>query len=162
MVSSSPVTTIDADAFERIGAVDAVDVLNRLPGITAAQDSSVSNGATGTSSLNLRGLGTNRNLVLIDGKRLGPGRPDISSADLNQIPTPLLERVDVVTGGASAVYGSDAIAGVTNFILKRDFEGFELNTTFGFYHDSNDNDTAQEILNPVSYTHLTLPTILLV
>ena len=102
IVSSSPVTTLDEAAFERIGAVDAIDVLNRLPGITAAQDSNVANGATGTSSINLRGLGTNRNLVLIDGKRLGPGTPTIASADLNQIPTPLLQRVDVVTGGASA------------------------------------------------------------
>jgi len=105
VVSSSPVTTIDESAFERIGAVDAIDVLNRLPGVTAAQDSNVSNGATGTSSINLRGLGTTRNLVLIDGKRLGPGTPEIASADLNQVPTPLLESVDVVTGGASAVYG---------------------------------------------------------
>lgn len=157
VVSSSPVTTIDESAFERIGAIDAIDVLNRLPGVTAAQDSNVSNGATGTSSINLRGLGTNRNLVLIDGKRLGPGRPDISTADLNQIPTPLLERVDVVTGGASAVYGSDAIAGVTNFILKRDFEGFELSTTFGVFQDGNNNETAQEILE-LSSTDGVVPT----
>ena len=146
IVSSSPVTTLDEAAFERIGAVDAIDVLNRLPGITAAQDSNVANGATGTSSINLRGLGTNRNLVLIDGKRLGPGTPTISSADLNQIPTPLLQRVDVVTGGASAVYGSDAIAGVTNFILNREFEGFEINTSYGVFVDSNSSDVAQDIL----------------
>ena len=150
VVSSSPVTSIDAEAFEQIGAIDAIDVLNRLPGVTAAQDSNVANGATGTASINLRGLGTNRNLVLIDGKRLGPGTPEISSADLNQIPTPLLERVDVVTGGASAVYGSDAIAGVTNFILKRDFEGFELDGQFGFFQDGNNNDLAQAITDATS------------
>ena len=145
IVASSPVTTLDSSTFERTGAIDAVDVLNALPSVTAAQDSNVSNGATGTSSLNLRGLGTTRNLVLIDGKRLGPGRPNIASADLNQVPTPLLERVEVVTGGASAAYGSDAIAGVANFILRRDFEGFELNTNFGFFVDSNDNEFAQEV-----------------
>jgi len=145
IVSSSPVTTLDADAFERVGVIDAVDVLNRLPSVTAAQDSNVSNGATGTSSLNLRGLGTIRNLVLIDGKRLGPGRPDIASADLNQIPTPLIERAEVVTGGASAVYGSDAIAGVANFILKRDFEGLEINAQFGAFLDKNTNDFAQDV-----------------
>ena len=152
VVSSSPITTIDEDAFDRIGAIDAIDVLNRLPGITAAQDSNVSNGATGTSTINLRGLGVTRNLVLIDGKRLGPGAPSGgatgggAAADLNQIPTPLLERVDVVTGGASAVYGSDALAGVTNFVLKRDFEGLEFNSTLGFFQDGNNNDFAQEVL----------------
>lgn len=145
IVSSSPVTTIDESAFERVGVVDAIDVLNRLPGVTAAQDSNVSNGATGTSTINLRGLGTERNLVLINGKRLGPGTPQAPEADLNQIPTVLLERVDVVTGGASAVYGSDAIAGVTNFILKDDFEGLELNTTFGFFHDSNSSSFSQTV-----------------
>jgi len=145
IVASSPVTTLDNTAFERTGAIDAVDVLNALPSVTAAQDSNVSNGATGTSSLNLRGLGTTRNLILVDGKRLGPGRPNVASADLNQVPTPLLERVEVVTGGASAAYGSDAIAGVANFILRRDFEGFELNTNFGFFVDSNSNGFAQEV-----------------
>lgn len=145
IVSSSPVTQLGSDLFDRSGVVDAVDVLNSLPSVTAAQDSNVSNGATGTSSLNLRGLGVNRNLVLIDGKRLGPGTPDISSADLNQIPTPLLERVEVVTGGASAVYGSDAIAGVANFILRRDFEGLELNANYGFFVDSNSNSFAQDV-----------------
>lgn len=145
IVSSSPVTTIDEAAFERIGAIDAIDVLNRLPGITAAQDSNNSNGATGTSTINLRGLGTTRNLVLINGKRLGPGTPQDAEADINQVPTALLERVDVVTGGASAVYGSDAIAGVTNFILKEDFEGLEIDTTFGFFHDSNSSDFSQTV-----------------
>jgi len=145
IVSSSPVTTLDEDAFDKVGVIDAIDVLNRLPSVTAAQDSNVSNGATGTSSLNLRGLGTERNLVLIDGKRLGPGRPDIATADLNQIPTPLLERAEVVTGGASAVYGSDAIAGVANFILKRDFEGLELNLQYGGFFDKNTSSFAQEV-----------------
>ncbi|WP_306253003.1 TonB-dependent receptor domain-containing protein [Parvularcula sp. IMCC14364] len=147
ITSTSPVTTIGEEAFDRAGVVDAVDVLNNLPSVTAAQDSNVSNGATGTASLNLRGLGSNRNLVLIDGKRLGPGRPDISSADLNQIPTPLLDRVEIVTGGASAVYGSDAIAGVANFILKRDFEGLELSANFSQFRDDNDNKFAQAVTN---------------
>ena len=145
VVASSPVTQIDNTTFERTGFTDAIDLLNQLPSITASQDSNVSNGATGTSSINLRGLGANRNLVLIDGKRLGPGTPSISTADVNQVPTPLLERVEVVTGGASAVYGSDAIAGVTNFIMRRDFEGLELNSSFGFFVDSNDNSFAQDV-----------------
>lgn len=155
VISTSPITAIDEEAFKRTGAIDAIDVLNRLPSVTAAQDSNVSNGATGTSSLNLRGLGTNRNLVLIDGKRLGPGTPDISSADLNQIPTPLLERVEVVTGGASAVYGSDAIAGVANFILRHDFEGVEINATAGVFVDSNSNSFAQDVTDQTSTDGIT-------
>ncbi len=155
IVSSSPVTSLNEAAFERTGAIDAVDVLNALPSVTAAQDSNVSNGATGTSSLNLRGLGTTRNLILIDGKRLGPGRPNIASADLNQVPTPVLDRVEVVTGGASAAYGSDAIAGVVNFILRRDFEGVELNGTYGFFVDSNSNDFAQSVTDDSSTDGIT-------
>lgn len=150
VVSSSPVTTLGNDIFEQTGFVDAVSVLNRLPSITAGQNASVSNGATGTSSLNLRGLGANRNLVLIDGKRLGPGTPGISFADVNQVPSPLIERTEVVTGGASAVYGSDAIAGVTNFILKRDFEGLEISGSYGLFVDSNDNELAQAITDASS------------
>ena len=150
IIASSPVTTLDEGIFERRGVVDAVDVLNRLPSVVAAQNSNSSNGATGTSSINLRGLGTNRNLVLIDGVRLGPGTPTVSSADLNQVPTPLLDRVEIVTGGASAVYGSDAIAGVTNFVLRRDFNGAEINAQYGFYLDDNDNEFARDVLNASS------------
>ena len=146
IIASSPVTTIDQEIFERRGVVDAVDVLNDLPAVVAGQTNANSNGATGTATLNLRGLGATRNLVLIDGRRLGPGTPQVIPADLNQIPTPLLERTEIVTGGASAIYGSDAIAGVTNFILRRDFEGVELNALYGINVDSNDNDFAQDIL----------------
>lgn len=145
ITSSSPVTTLNTEAFRARGTIDVVDLVNTLPSVTAGQTSEASNGATGTSSLNLRGLGANRNLVLIDGKRLGPGRPDIAVADLNQIPTQLVERSEIVTGGASAVYGSDAIAGVANFILRRDFEGLEVSGLVGFNQDGNNNSTAQFI-----------------
>ncbi|MEM9600985.1 MAG: TonB-dependent receptor plug domain-containing protein, partial [Pseudomonadota bacterium] len=155
VVSTSPVTTLSDEAFTRQGVIDAVDVLNTLPSVTPAQDSNVSNGATGTSSVNLRGLGSNRNLILVDGKRLAPGRPDISSSDLNQVPTPLLERVEVVTGGASAVYGSDAIAGVVNFILDRDFEGFEADANFSFFWDGNSNSFAQDVTDQSSTDGIT-------
>ncbi len=150
VTASSPVLAVDADVFVRRGTTDVVDLINTLPSVTAGQTSEVSNGATGTSSLNLRGLGSNRTLVLIDGKRLGPGRPDISSADLNQVPTPLLERVEIVTGGASAVYGSDAIGGVANFILKKDFEGVEFRGTAGVYYDRNNSKFAQDVLTQTS------------
>jgi len=146
ILSSSPIITVDSEAFTARGTVDAVDLLNTLPVVVAAQTSEVSNGATGISTLNLRGIGTSRTLVLLDGKRLGPGRPDGPQADLNQIPTQLIKTVEVVTGGASAVYGSDAIGGVANFVLDRDFEGFEITTTYGFNQDGNSSGFAQDVL----------------
>ncbi|MEL7480322.1 MAG: TonB-dependent receptor [Pseudomonadota bacterium] len=143
LVSSSPVATIDSEAFDVRGVTDVIDLVNTLPSAVAAQSSEVSNGATGTSSLNLRGLGTTRTLVLIDGKRLPPGRADSFAGDLNLIPPQLVERAEVVTGGQSAVYGSDAIGGVANFILRRDFEGVEIDGQFGFNQDGNNSDFAQ-------------------
>ena len=150
ITSSSPVVSVGQEEFTARGTVDAVDLINTLPSVIAGQTSEVSNGANGTSTLNLRGLGANRNLVLIDGKRLGPGRADISVADLNQIPSTLVERAELVTGGASAVYGSDAIAGVANFILRRDFQGAEFTGQIGFRQDANSNSFIQEVnaLNP--------------
>jgi len=146
ITSSSPIVSIETEAFVARGTVDAVDLLNTLPSAVAAQTSEVSNGANGISTLNLRGLGTSRTLVLLDGKRLGPGRSDTPVADLNQIPTQLIKRAEIVTGGASAVYGSDAIGGVANFILDRDFEGFEISTVYGFNQDGNSNGFAQDVL----------------
>ncbi|MGX8249701.1 TonB-dependent receptor plug domain-containing protein, partial [Escherichia coli] len=92
----------------------------------AAQGAGISNGATGTATVNLRGLGSSRTLVLIDGRRMMPGDPNAPAADLNFIPSSLVSRVDLDTGGASAVYGSDAVAGVVNFIMQRNFEGVRL------------------------------------
>ena len=96
----------------------------------------------GFSTVDLRGLGPQRTLVLVNGRRLGAGDPSTSNQnvapDIDQIPAPLIERVDVVTGGASATYGSDAIAGVVNFILKRDFQGIQVDGQYGFSeHDQH-------------------------
>ena len=100
-----------------------------------------SNGATGTATVDLRNLGSKRTLVLIDGKRLQPGDPLNPVADLNFIPSALVDRVDIVTGGASAVYGSDAIAGVVNFIMKKDFEGLRIDAQYGY--DQHDQHSSQ-------------------
>jgi outer membrane receptor protein involved in Fe transport len=116
------------------------DLTNELPQVFAAQGSNVSNGASGTAQVNLRGLGAARTLVLIDGRRMGYGSPISVPSDLNQIPGPLVERVEVLTGGASAVYGSDAIAGVVNFIMRDDFEGLRFDAAYGFYQHNNDSD----------------------
>lgn len=140
LITTSPVTQITADDITTAGVTRVEDLTNQLPQVFAAQGANTSNGATGTAQVNLRGLGANRNLVLINGRRMPYGSPLSAPADLNQIPGALVERVEVVTGGASAVYGSDAITGVVNFIMRDDFEGFRLDGQYGFYQHNNDSD----------------------
>ena len=125
-VSNSPIATVDAEVFELTGSINTEDVLNTLPQAIPGFDRTSNNPGGGYATANLRGLGSSRTLVLMDGKRFVP-TTSTGVVDLNNIPPSLIERVEVVTGGASAVYGSDAVAGVVNFILKDDFEGFEAN-----------------------------------
>jgi outer membrane receptor protein involved in Fe transport len=130
------------------GFIRVEDALNQLPQVFADQNSTVTNSATGTATVNLRGLGAERTLVLIDGKRLIPGDPTAGSIapDLNFIPDALVDRIDVVTGGASAVYGSDAIAGVVNFIMKRDFTGIVVDAETGAFSHANAEANIQSVL----------------
>lgn len=144
---AAPVLSVSQEQLQSQGTVRVEDLVNQLPQVFAGQAGEVSNGASGTATLNLRGVGSVRTLVLIDGRRLPYGSSSISSANLDLIPTQLIERVDVLTGGASAVYGSDAIGGVANFILRRDFEGVELDLQGNFQQTGNgksffDNVTA--------------------
>lgn len=144
--SISPVTSVTASDLQATGLTRVEDVLNNLPMVFAAQGSTVSNGSNGTATVNLRNLGSRRTLVLVNGRRLGPGTFDGSSqADLNQIPAALIERVDVLTGGASAVYGADAVAGVVNFVLNTKFEGVKIDANYGFYNHSNGNPIASTV-----------------
>ena len=136
--SSSPVTQVTAADVATQGVTRVEDLINQLPQAFAAQNATVANGSTGTATVNLRGLGSSRTLVLVDGRRLPYGGVTNSAADLNQIPGQLIERVEVLTGGASAVYGSDAVAGVVNFITKKDFEGVEVTGQYSFYQHKND------------------------
>ncbi len=103
-------------------------IIRLLPISAPADGQNVNNGTAGAATVNLRGLGSQRNLILIDGKRLIPYNHN-GLVDTSMIPTALIERIDIVTGGASAVYGSDAISGALNFIMKKDFEGVELGST---------------------------------
>ena len=135
--SSSPVTQVTAADVATQGVTRIEDLINQLPQAFAAQNATVANGASGTATVNLRGLGSSRTLVLVDGRRLPYGGVTNSAADLNQIPSQLIERVEVLTGGASAVYGSDAVAGVVNFITKKDFEGVEVSGQYSFYQHNN-------------------------
>lgn len=124
-----PIITVEADDLTGHGDVSLGDKLNQLPALRSTFSLANSTGAIGTSGLNfldLRGLGTTRTLVLVNGRRHVTAAPGTYRMDVNTIPADLLERVDVITGGSSAVYGSDAIAGVVNFVLKRDFEGIKL------------------------------------
>src|SRR6186997_3515324 len=135
--TSSPVTQVTAEDVITQGVTKVEDLINQLPQAFAAQNATVSNGSTGTATVNLRGLGSNRTLVLVDGRRMPYGGVTNSAADLNQIPASMVERVEVLTGGASAAYGSDAIGGVVNFIMKKDFEGVQFDAMYGFYQHSN-------------------------
>ena len=127
-ISNSPLTSVSAESFQRTGALTVESVLNELPqvvpDVTATSNNPSSNGGPGHANINLRGLGTNRNLVLVNGRRM-IGSDQFQVVDVNTIPTALIERVEVISGGASAVYGADAVAGVVNFILKKDFEGVQ-------------------------------------
>ena len=136
--ATTPVTQVTAADVVTQGVTRIEDLVNQLPQAFAAQNVTVANGATGAATLNLRGLGSPRTLVLVDGRRLPYGSVTNSAADINTIPTQMVERVDILTGGASAVYGSDAVAGVVNFIMKKDFEGVEVTSQYNFYWHEND------------------------
>jgi len=144
--SISPVTAIGAEELNIAGKTRIEDVLNQLPQAFAAQGSNIANGSDGTATVDLRGLGAQRTLVLVNGKRMMPGDPDGgSAADLNQIPLSLVKRVDVLTGGASSVYGADAVAGVVNFVMDTEFEGVRFDYNYSFNNHSNDHETAQAL-----------------
>ncbi len=140
LTSTSPVTQVTGADIQAAGITRVEDLINQLPQAFAAQNSTVSNGASGTATVDLRGLGADRTLVLVDGRRMPYGSPNEAAADINQIPGIMVERVEVLTGGASAVYGSDAIAGVVNFIMKKNFEGIRVDAQYGFYQHKNDFD----------------------
>lgn len=140
LITTSPVTQLTGEDITTQGATRVEDMTNELPQVFGAQSSNLANSSNGTATVDLRGLGAQRTLVLINGRRMGYGDITSSAADLNQIPGALVERVEVLTGGASAVYGSDAIAGVVNFIMRDDFEGVRVDGQYGFYNHSNDYD----------------------
>ncbi len=147
LVSSSPVTQVDAEEFKFQGTTRVEDLMRNMPQVWSNQNSSQSNGATGTATLNLRNLGDPRTLVLINGRRMPAGSPLAGGvgADINQIPAALIKRVEVLTGGSSATYGSDAVAGVVNFIMQDDFEGIQLDYQFSQYQHDNDNGRLQRL-----------------
>ncbi|MES1156524.1 MAG: TonB-dependent receptor [Alphaproteobacteria bacterium] len=155
--SVSPVQVITGESFQQQGTYEASDVLNNLPQNFLNSGTDFSNapnplsGPGGVTTVNLRGLGPQRTLVLVDGVRLGVGDSNSGNPnpgpDLDQIPGQLVSRVEVVTGGASATYGSDAVAGVVNFVMKHNFEGFQIDARYGWDNHTNDLDHIQDIVS---------------
>lgn len=137
--SNAPITTINAEQFEVSNAINIEQLLNTLPQILTGEDRTSTFGF-GWATADLRGLGTNRTLTLLDGNRLVPTFADGGTVDLNLVPSGIIERVEILTGGASTTYGSDAMAGVVNIITKEGFTGFEITTAAEMteqYEDAN-------------------------
>ena len=155
LTSISPVQVVGSREILQGGRSATIDILNQLPQVTqnAAVDlgptSNPLSGPGGVATVDLRGLGPQRTLVLVDGRRLGVGDPNTGNPnpapDINQIPSQLIERVEVLTGGASAVYGSDAVAGVVNFVMKKNFEGVQMDAHFGVNQHKQHNEVVQGI-----------------
>lgn len=127
--SNAPVASVGEEQFSLTGTINTESLLNTLPQVVPGLDRTSNNPGNGTASVDLRGLGTNRTLVLINGTRAVPTTAG-GQVDINSIPTALIKSVEVLTGGASAIYGSDAISGVVNFILKDDFEGVQVSSGY--------------------------------
>jgi outer membrane receptor protein involved in Fe transport len=148
LTSESPVTVINAQDIRWTGLTSTADIINQLPQAFADQGNMLSNGSSGTATINLRDLGAARTLVLVNGRRLPAGSPVVGGwpTDINAIPAPLIQRVEVLTGGASAVYGSDAVAGVVNFIMNDHFEGAEFSWNGnGYNHQQQGNQIADTV-----------------
>ena len=143
--AASPVVSLNAEQFSITGTINAEELINTLPQVVPSYSAGNNNPGNGQSWINLRGLGSVRNLVLVNGKRMVPSNED-GIVDINTIPTAMIERVEVLSGGASAAYGSEAIAGATNFILKDDFEGVDLNVQTGVSAESDTDITNIELV----------------
>ena len=147
--STVPITSVGSEEVLDGGNLNLGDALSQLPSLRGTFTQANSTRFIGTAGLNLldlRGLGTDRTLVLVNGRRHVTSAPGSTSVDINNIPIDLLERVDVVTGGNSAIYGSDAVSGVVNFILRRDYEGIGLRGQLGI---SSRGDRATQFVSGI-------------
>jgi iron complex outermembrane receptor protein len=154
----SPIQVVGSQEITTGGRPLTADVLNMLPQVSQnasttnggySSTSNPLNGPGGVATVDLRGLGQQRTLVLVDSRRLGIGDPNTGNTspapDINQIPSQLIDRIEVLTGGASAVYGSDAVAGVVNFVMKKNFEGVQIDGQWGVYQHTQHNELAQSL-----------------
>lgn len=150
--SSVAVQSVSAQDIQLSGEMDVTDVIRKIPALMTSNSGDLSTNASafdtasgvvssaGESVLQLRGMGLERTLVLVDGRRHVAGGAGTAAVDINTIPQQLIERVEVITGGASAIYGADAVTGVVNFIMKDDFEGFEVNVQAGIASEGDGED----------------------
>ena len=148
--AQTPIVTVDAEAFSERSSFGIEATLNQYPQFNIAGSQSQlseantpfpsASAAPGAATLDLRGIGTNRTLVLMDGRRVQPVNGQLV-VDINTIPASAIDRVEVITGGAAAVYGADAVAGVVNFVLKRDFEGVDFNVQYGASQEGDGEET---------------------
>ena len=133
----NPTVSITAQSIQLSGATNLTEFLSNIPALVGSQDTTQNSGSlagigtTGLNLLNLRNLGTDRTLVLVDGRRHVAQVPESAAVDIDTIPIDLVERIDVATGGVSAVYGADAVSGVVNFIMKKDFQGLTVRAQHG-------------------------------
>ena len=149
LTGALPVQSLDADDITASGEFSLADVVNDVPALLSsitAEQSVDRAGRHGSNRLNLRGLGQNRTLVLVDGRRHVGGLQGSSAVDIGSIPQALVERVEVLTGGASAIYGADAVTGVVNFILRDDFEGLEVQAQTGLSEYGDAGQTALSVV----------------
>lgn len=135
-VAANPVTSVTGESLEQSGQTNLTQFLQDVPSLVNSIDietgSDVNANFNGLALLNLRNLGSSRTLVLVDGRRHVPSNPGTTGVDATAIPTALIDRVEVLTGGASAIYGADGVSGVVNFILKKDFEGVDIRSQYGW------------------------------
>lgn len=149
-LSASPVGTLTAEDIRATGAVTLGDVINALPQMSTTYSMGNSSRYIGTAGLNLldlRGLGVDRTLVLVNGRRHIASAAGSSAVDINTIPAALVERVEILTGGSSAIYGADAVSGVVNFILKKSFDGTVVNAQIGHSEEGNFNERSVNVVS---------------
>lgn len=151
--ASSPITEIGAEEFQQYGVTKIEDLVNQYPQVDLDFDNFSNNPSYGHAVVSMRGLGPQRTLTLVNGRRLPSSRNELSDPSI--IPAAMIKRVDILSGGASAVYGADAVAGVVNFILDDRFEGVSLNVGWGAYQHDNDNKTMQGLNEESGYPYPT-------
>jgi outer membrane receptor protein involved in Fe transport len=155
----SPVATIEPEEIIYTGVARIEDLVAQLPQVFTGQNATIANGASGTATVQLRHLGTVRTLVLLNGRRLPPGDAWAIAADLNFIPSALVKRVDILTGGASSVYGADAVAGVVNFVLDTDFTGVRGGLQYAVFQHNNNNLDARRANEEAGFPYPTGSTV---
>jgi outer membrane cobalamin receptor len=124
----SPITSMDQVQIRNTGQANLEAALNKMPQVAPSITRSTNNGSNGTADVNLRGFGSGRTLVMLNGRRIAASGIG-SAVDINSLPQVLIDRVEIITGGATTVYGSDAVSGVVNFITRTDFDGFGINAS---------------------------------